>query len=226
MQRKRKPFDDVIGQYQANQEVCERFLDNVRSLFWKSKALAPYVHSMKWRIKDPEHLRDKIIRKTAEKRKCGTRFLVTPDNLFEQVTDIVGFRILHLYTQQVEPINKIVLQLLKDDNLRLIEGPIARTWDNEFKEYFKSIGMKTRDSPKMYTSVHYVFKANKKNTPACELQVRTLAEELWGEVDHTLNYPHETDNVACSEQIKVLARAVSSCTRLVNSIFKCNGGND
>lgn len=61
------------------------------------------------------------------------------------------------------------------------------------------------------------FGARTKRT--AEIQVRTLAEELWGEVDHTINYPHPSTVIACKEQIKVLARLTSSCTRLVDSIF-------
>jgi GTP pyrophosphokinase len=70
----------------------------------------------------------------------------------------------------------------------------------------------------MYTSVHYVVKQNSTNRRLCELQIRTLAEEVWGEISHTINYPHETDSVACKEQLKVLARLVSGCSRLVDSI--------
>lgn len=44
-------------------------------------------------------------------------------------------------------------------------------------------------------------------------------EEVWGEVDHSINYPHKSDSVACREQIRALARATSSATRLVDSIF-------
>jgi hypothetical protein len=44
-------------------------------------------------------------------------------------------------------------------------------------------------------------------------------EEVWGEVDHQLNYPHETPSLACREQLKVLARVTSSATRLVDAIF-------
>jgi ppGpp synthetase/RelA/SpoT-type nucleotidyltranferase len=54
----------------------------------------------------------------------------------------------------------------------------------------------------------------------CELQVRTLAEEVWGEVSHTIDYPDPTESVACKEQLKVLARLSSSCIRLVDSIFE------
>lgn len=53
----------------------------------------------------------------------------------------------------------------------------------------------------------------------CELQVRTLTEETWGEVDHRINYPHKTDSVACLQQIRALARSTSAAGRLVDSIF-------
>jgi len=72
----------------------------------------------------------------------------------------------------------------------------------------------------MYTSVHYVVESNSSTRATCEIQVRTLAEELWGEVDHTMNYPHESSVLSCREQIKVLARVTSSCSRLVDSIFR------
>jgi hypothetical protein len=38
-------------------------------------------------------------------------------------------------------------------------------------------------------------------------------------VDHKINYPHKSESLSCREQIKVLARVTSSCSRLVDSIF-------
>ena len=40
-----------------------------------------------------------------------------------------------------------------------------------------------------------------------------------GEIDHTINYPHATNSIACKEQIRVLAKLVSTGTRLADSIF-------
>lgn len=154
------------------------------------------------------------------------KFDITEENLFERITDLVGFRILHLHTSQFKSINKIVLDLIKEEEWEIIEEPTARTWDDESRDYFNTLGIKTRDSERMYTSVHYVFTANKKKACAAELQVRTLAEELWGEVDHKINYPHPTDRSSCREQIKVLARITSGCTRLVDSIFHSHQEND
>jgi putative GTP pyrophosphokinase len=79
------------------------------------------------------------------------------------------------------------------------------------------------DSPcSLYTSVHYVVDAGLDARCTAEIQVRTLAEELWGEVDHAINYPHKTQSLACREQIKALARATSSCSRLVDAIYRSN----
>ena len=72
----------------------------------------------------------------------------------------------------------------------------------------------------MYTSIHYVLGSNSVTRTTCEIQVRTLAEELWGEVDHAMNYPKESNIQTCREQIKVLARVTSSCSRLVDSIYR------
>jgi ppGpp synthetase/RelA/SpoT-type nucleotidyltranferase len=74
--------------------------------------------------------------------------------------------------------------------------------------------------PSFYTSVHYVILANRKTKITCEIQVRTLTEELWGEIDHLINYPHKTKILACKEQLATLARAASTCSRLVDSILR------
>ena len=99
-----------------------------------------------------------------------------------------------------------------------LEGPKANVWDRESEAYFIGIGINTEYDPRLYSSVHYVVRPNGK-AKVTIIQVRTLSEEVWGEVNHKFNYPHPMESVACSEQIKVLARVASSCTRLVDSIF-------
>ena len=102
----------------------------------------------------------------------------------------------------------------------MTEGPIAKTWDDESRNFYAAVGMKSESSKTQYTSVHYVFDAQNDFKSTFEIQVRTLAEELWGEVDHKINYPHRHTAIACTEQIAVLARVTASCTRLVDAIFR------
>ena len=177
------------------------------------------MHSIKSRLKDPKHLKDKLYRKLADCKNKDAKFSYTPDNLFKKVTDLAGVRILHLHTRQMKEIDKCLKRIFEEQSLLLKEGPSARTWDDESREFFKSIGIETVNSQTMYTSVHYIIASNNRNSITCEIQVRTLMEEVWGEVDHSINYPHTIGDVSCKEQILVLARATSTATRLVDSIF-------
>src|SRR5438552_3430963 len=110
-----------------------------------------------------------------------------------------------------------IINILEFHKYKLREKPLVYIWDVERREFLSGLGLRVRIRPKMYTSVHYVVEPHWARL-GCEIQVRTLAEELWGEVSHTINYPHETDSVACKEQLKALARFVGGCSRLVDSI--------
>jgi putative GTP pyrophosphokinase len=212
--------NELVAHYEFNRHLFVHFVEQLLSLFTNAKTLSEHVHSMKWRVKDPSHLEDKLIRKMVEAKKSKKDFTISKENLFYKINDLAGFRIIHLYTRQMDAINKALLALFEEERYRLREGPVAKTWDDESRTYFKEIGIKTQTSSSMYTSVHYVIEPNRRTKYTCEIQVRTLMEEVWGEVSHKVNYPHATDSVACSEQLKVLARVTSSCTRLVDSIFR------
>jgi ppGpp synthetase/RelA/SpoT-type nucleotidyltranferase len=211
-------IEGLVQHYVLNLDKYKIFLNGMRVLAEVSP-LSTLIHSSKSRLKDPEHLRDKLRRKVAKALKDGVEFDIRPDNLFERINDLAGLRILHLHTRQMEQIHKDLLAALEEARLPLVEAPFARTWDDESRAYFASVGIRSRDSDSMYTSVHYVIEANTRTKLTGEIQVRTLAEELWGEVDHSINYPHATPLVACQEQIRVLARVTSSCSRLVDAIF-------
>jgi putative GTP pyrophosphokinase len=219
-QTEKEGIDAIVARFKSHHDLVSQFLDNVDGMFSGSNTLAPLIHSVKRRVKDPEHLREKLGRKLLKMEAQHQPFDVTPENLYSRINDLAGYRILHLHTRQMKQINEVVLGLIDEAQYPLLEGPKARIWDEESKSYFEEIGIQTVVSPNMYSSVHYVIEASSKTKFTCEIQVRTLAEEVWGEVDHSFNYPNATDSVACREQIRVLARVASSCSRLVDSIFK------
>lgn len=210
---------ELVEHYRSDVGLVRTFLVQVEGLLKESASLAPFVHSMKTRIKDPDHLKDKLRRKADEAREDGRGFDITTDNLFKRVTDLAGIRVLHLHTSQMTHIHPILMTLFTEQRLPLKEKPFARTWDDEYREVFRACGIRTQKSPSLYTSVHYVISSKSATPVTCEIQVRTLMEEVWGEVDHMINYPMKTACLAAKEQIKVLARVTSSGTRLVDSIF-------
>jgi GTP pyrophosphokinase len=209
----------LVDHFIENKHQFERIVGELNAAFTTNPQLRNLVHSLKWRIKDPGHLRDKLQRKLLETKQSGQSFAINQHNLFRKITDLVGFRILHLFPRQIEQIHPALLTCLTS-TYKLKEKPFARTWDDESRTYFKNLGIRTVPSVTLYTSVHYVFITKSITKFTCEIQVRTLSEELWGEVDHIFNYPYPTKELSCSEQIKVLARATSTCSRLVDSIFR------
>jgi len=219
----KKHVADLVDCYQENGELFRRFLVHVQTLIVDNDALRPFIHSTKGRLKDPSHLRDKLARqclkKAASKAKARSVLDINRSNLFVRINDLVGFRVLHLHTRQIEKMHPIIVSAFKEAKIRQVEKPFARTWDDESREFYSGVGLKTEVSPSMYTSVHYIVQSNSQTKITAEIQVRTLAEELWGEVDHLINYPEKSPVSTCREQIRVLARAASSCTRLVDSIF-------
>ena len=218
--RERKEIAVLVQFFKDNRTTFETLLEQLISSLRSDQALAGHVHSLKWRVKDWEHLQGKLERKMVEARAHNKQLNITTKNLFQKINDLAGCRILHLYTRQFEQIHECLTRIFDEYKYELIEGPIARTWDDESRALFAQMGIKAKTSPSLYTSVHYVIAPNRRTRITCEIQVRTLAEELWGEVDHTINYPLPSESVACREQIKVLARVTSSCTRLVDAIFR------
>lgn len=218
-QRDQKLLNSLLQRYEQERHNIGTFQGQLLTSLNESPQLSDHVHSIKSRLKDPLHLREKLLRKMVEARASKTDFDITPDNLLEKVNDLVGIRILHLYTRQIREIDSVLRAILDEQKYALREGPFARTWDDEYRAFFEGCGIETQESPTMYTSVHYVVDSASRTLVTCEIQVRTLMEEVWGEVDHSINYPKPVDVFACSEQLKVLARATSSATRLVDSIF-------
>jgi putative GTP pyrophosphokinase len=218
-------LDNLVAHYQQNRGLYRRFLNAFHQQISdvidpeNGHPLSGLIHSVKFRLKDPTHLKRKLARKLLQATVAGTPFLYNTKNLFTTITDLAGYRILHLHTRQMGDINRHLLPLLEEAH-KVVEGPEARTWNDESSEYFESVGIKTVRSPRMYSSVHYVVQPNTRAALTIEIQVRTLADEVWGEIDHQINYPEQHQSIACREQIRTLAFVTSSCSRLVDSIVR------
>jgi len=211
--------DSIVFRYEQDKGLVHNILHGLLGHIQNSENLSNTIHSTKHRLKDPSHLKDKILRKMVSARENKKPFDIEPDNLLTKVTDLAGIRLLHLHTHQIAAIDKELRSLFDEYRYELIEKPFARSWDDESKAFFADLGYEIQKSESLYTSVHYVIGSNSKTMVTCEIQVRTLMEEVWGEVDHMINYPHNTSSIACKEQLKALARVTSGASRLVDSIF-------
>ena len=77
----------ILNKFEKEREKYEVFLAGVISFFEKNLECKKYVHSIRSRTKDAEHLIKKIRRKNDKEK------IVTVDNLFEKITDLTGVRV-------------------------------------------------------------------------------------------------------------------------------------
>ena len=159
---------------------------------------------------------DKIQRKNGEGRN------ITSANCFHEITDFAGVRILHLRQDDFGKIKEVIDSKVTGGDWHLVEQPIAYTWDPEYEKFFVDLGCRCERKDSFYTSVHFVVRPRQDSPLSCEIQVRTLFEEIWGEIDHSLNYPRPTEVASCQEQLRVLAKVVGAGSRLVTSIYNCS----
>lgn len=208
----------LVSHYQENLHLFKLFQEAVSNALRFAPSLNkpphPIIHSIKTRLKDPDHLSGKIQRKNNSGRD------ITKENLFKEITDLSGVRVLHLHQTQATQIHDFITSQVHAKEWFLVEKPVAYSWDPDSTEFFKGLGLKVQIKPSHYTSIHYVVRPRKDAIAACEIQVRTLFEEIWGEIDHTVNYPKPTTNPATKEQLRVLSKLVSTGSRLADSIFK------
>lgn len=214
----REAVDEVIQTYIDEKHLFERFMNAVVDTFRLEPELhkygTPIIYTIKNRLKDEDHLRDKLERKWDEKDP------LTPANLFERVTDLAGVRVLHLYQDQFSELHGFIQKQLDSGDWFLRENPVAYSWDPESSDFFEKLGLESKVRDSYYTSIHYVVMPKEDSSICCEIQIRTLFEEIWGEIDHTINYPRPTENNSCKEQLRVLSKLVSTGTRLADSIFR------
>ncbi|MEO5348109.1 MAG: RelA/SpoT domain-containing protein [Magnetococcus sp. YQC-3] len=211
-------MEDSVDLAIREMHLFKTFMEGVISHFSNDPSLNmirnPIIHTIKHRIKDPDHIREKISRKWCDNDPINV------DNIFQRITDIAGVRILHLYRDQFPDIHRFIAKRVEDRDWFFVEDPIAYSWDPESKFFFEKLGLRVDIKDSYYTSIHYLIKPKEISHVCCEIQVRTLFEEIWGEIDHSLNYPVCTNSFACGEQIKVLSKLVATGSRLADSIFR------
>ena len=172
------------------------------------------VHSCKFRVKDPEHLIEKIIRKTL---KGGEP--ITIDNYREKLHDLIGLRAIHLYKEDWE----IIHQQIKDRWQNSFEGvPVAniREGDNaEFIALFEKNGGIIKKHQFGYRSIHYIISIpHDHKTYYAELQVRTIFEEGWSEIDHDIRYPYNEDNALYQNYLGILNRLAGASDEMATML--------
>ena len=159
--------------------------------------MCSYVHSLSYRVKDTKHLVEKIIRKNPEYLEKGDS--LSKINYKNLITDLMGIRILLLFKSDWVYIHDYLME--QYENV-LIEPSFAHIRKGDDDSLYRG-KIQIKDN-KPYRSVHYVIRAN--SGLGIEIQVRTLYEEAWSEIEHKLRYPYNLQNEMLRNYIDIMNR--------------------
>lgn len=208
-------FDDytkkVTDKYQAVLSAFEReFLQDTE----KAR-----IHSFRTRIKNPEHLIVKIIRKKKEKYKKYKG--LTKDNYEKYVTDLIGIRCFILFKESWSGFHDFIISSFENNEIFYVKDPVRDFDEDDSHQYMAEapkVHIRSGDSrkiyenilspdniisDKIYRSVHYIIKYM---GAYLEIQVRTLFEEGWGEIDHEIVYPYYQNDPVLKQYTELINR--------------------
>ncbi|QPR56709.1 RelA/SpoT domain-containing protein [Aeromonas allosaccharophila] len=169
------------------------------------------VHSVRWRVKDPQHLMEKIVRKrNPDSNSYNERYTsISVSNYHEIITDLVGVRALHLFKDDYLDIDSYLR-----DNWSHIEKPIYYHREGDVQDSVSDIFDK-KPHPAGYRSIHYIFTSQPLNKILLtEVQVRTIFEEGWSEIDHVVRYPNFSNNQHISNFLQIFNRLSGSADEM------------
>lgn len=155
------------------------------------------VHSLRYRVKETKHLIEKIIRKNPKYLEIGNA--LSKNNYEQEITDLMGIRILLLFKEDWLEIHDYLIGTYKDV---LIEPPFVYVREGDDTSLYEGRIEIRKEKP--YRSVHYVIRSDK--GLGIEIQVRTLYEEAWSEIDHKLRYPYNLTNEMLANYINIMNR--------------------
>ena len=199
-------YEDYIN-YESSYESQAEFIANIL----RSQEM---VHSVKSRIKDPERLIEKVIRKTEDrKNKYGQDFEFTVNNYKNEINDLIGIRVIHIFKDQWQGIHNFIIKTWK-----VIEIT-ANVRDGDNIDVFNDPIIEVRSKASGYRSVHYLVEFYPTNEKViAEIQVRTIFEEGYGEIDHRLRYSHNEIPEILKSNLLLFNRIVGSADEMASLI--------
>lgn len=214
---------DCLREIAADHEAQHHALRDSAELFARVIQRCSAVHSVRLRIKDTEHLLSKIVRKRADEQ---TKYKeINASNYFEIVTDLIGIRALHLFKEDCFEIDSHLQK-----NWKPHEDPVAYCREGdppEFLDKFTDAGFKVEEHSAGYRSVHYILKTQPmQRTVFAEVQVRTIFEEGWSEIDHRVRYPNYSDDRLVSYFLTIFNRLAGSADEMGTFVQELNQAMD
>lgn len=217
-----------IEEENINLELLEKIYDDYVECKFSYESQADFianilrsqkmVHTVKSRIKEPDRLVEKIIRKTKDRReKYGQQFEFNINNYKEEINDLIGIRVIHIFKEQWLDIHEFIMNTWK-----VIEITAnVRAGDNT--KVFDDLDIKVCSRASGYRSVHYLVEFYPTNQKViAEIQVRTIFEEGYGEIDHLLRYSNGPIPELVKSNLLLFNRIIGSADEMASLICNLN----
>mgnify|MGYP001379601229 CR=1 FL=1 len=175
----------IRDRYQILAEELHRLLDLEETFPHAS------VYAVKHRLKSPDRLIEKLCALTLDANQSEAISDVTFQN---HVDDLLGIRVICLRVSDLGKVRNYLDSLKNEGSLEMLKGPTEKqTFAIRLKDPDPDTNVDIQYSG--YSSIHYVVKLGPKiKSPSdvgglrAELQLRTIFEEAWGEIDHKYRY--------------------------------------
>lgn len=221
-------FVDAYSQYvnvvlkPAEAQVRAAFHEWRDEDYWKhfklrsSETIPNPVQRVRVRIKRPESAIDKINRLPSKFPKG-----LSEDSLYG-MRDMLGVRVVTFFQSHLKMVDT---EIRTGDLLELYPDYLPRSYIPSAE--LDTIGIASADfqvrgrKPSGYASLHYVVRlAGEHPGPWFELQVRTMLEETWGEVEHQLAYkPDHPMDFAARDQFRIISEYLATTDAHFNMLY-------
>ncbi|WP_439880993.1 RelA/SpoT domain-containing protein [Pontibacter sp. MBLB2868] len=198
---------DIYNDYLTRQTELTDIAGFISRLMQKAKG----VHSIKYRVKEPQHLLKKIVRK----KKEYPQRTITSSNYMDLINDLVGVRVLHLHKEAWEEIGLYILDKwkLKREPYAYVKSVQKSTATNKLT----SFGCKMLVHPSGYKAIHFVIETKpEKQRYFAEIQLRTLFEEGWSEIDHSIRYPDHDNSELLDCMLQLLNKLTTQADEMAS----------
>ena len=169
-------YDDIIREYEGRKAIYDEFGKVIENILRRGiEQSGIKYHSINSRPKDPKRLRRKL-----------ERAMPPYTNPLEQVTDLAGVRIITYFPRDVDEIAKLVVKSFSIDEANSVDKRKASAPD---RFGYASLQYIIQLDPIRKQQMEYKQLADLK----CEVQLRTILQHAWAEIEHDLEYKSEID---------------------------------
>lgn len=195
--------DNIYGEYKSTLELVRTYLLEQLKLYGNAvkeeTGASAYEHVIS-RIKSPESMREKCVRKGLP---------LSIETMLQEIHDAVG---IHIVCRFVDDIYAVAEQIGRMPYCRIAE----------IKDYIKDV------KPNGYRSYHIIVVLELPGQAGCdyipglyyaEIQLRTIAMDSWASLEHEMKYKKDIANPEMiSRELKRCADELASCDLSMQTI--------